>query len=93
MVFWGLISRFSAVYNLGFTKSAVLKCLVLQQFANHGILELLITDEDQSDFQSTQLKALCAKFIIQTRISEPYCQNQNHVEKFVQTTTTAVSQI
>ncbi len=77
MVFLGLISLFSAVYNLGFTKSSASTYLVLQQFiVDHGIPELIITDEDQSEVQSNQWKAVCAKFIIRTRNSEPHCQNQ-----------------
>ncbi len=49
------------LYDLNFTKSVTLTCLVLQQLvANHEILELLITDEDQTVVQSNQWKALNA---------------------------------
>ncbi len=48
---------------------------------------------DQSKVQSNQWKALYAKFIIQTRTSEPQCQNQNLVKQFVQTAMAVVSLI
>ncbi len=50
-------------------------------------------DEDQSEVQSTQWKAVCAKYLIHTRNSEPHCPNQNLVEHFVQTAAAAVSHI
>ncbi len=80
------------MYNLGTNKSAALTCLVLKQFiADHGIPEIIIMDEDQSESQSKHWKELCVNFFIQTRISEPYYQNQNPVERFVQTAAAAVS--
>ncbi len=67
LVFSGVISQFLAVYNLGFSKTSASTSLIRQQFiADHGILECIITDEDQSEIQSKQWMDLCAKFIIQT---------------------------
>ncbi len=57
MVFLGLISQFSAVYNLGFAKSATSMCLVCKKFvADHVIPELFITYYDQSEVKSDQWK-------------------------------------
>ena len=50
LVFCGPLSKFSAVYDMGYSKGATGSHLALQQFIlDHGVPQMLITDGDQAE--------------------------------------------
>ena len=94
LVFSGLNSKFSAVYDMGYSKGATGSHLALQQFiSDHGIPQTLITDGDQAENFSQKWIELCAKHFIEQHSSEAYKQNQNFVERWVQEAKTTITQI
>ena len=94
LVFCGLNSRFSAVYDLGYSKGAAGSHLALKQFiTDHGIPQTLITDGDKAENFSTKWVELCSTYLIEQHSSEPYKQNQNYVERWVQEAKTIITQI
>ena len=94
LVFSGLNSKFSAVYDMGYSKGAIGSHLALQQFiSDHGIPQTLITDGDQAENFSQKWIELCAKHFIEQHSSEAYKQNQNFVERWVQEAKTTITQV
>jgi hypothetical protein len=64
LVFSGLNSKFSAVYDMGYSKDATASHLALQQFiSDHGISQTLITDGDQAENFSQKWIELCVKLL------------------------------
>ena len=94
LVFSGLTSKFSAIYDLLFTKCADASHTALAQFIrDHGIPGELITDGDKAENFSKKWIKLCTKHQIRQTCSEAYKQNQNYVERFVQEAKQAVTRI
>ena len=94
MLFSGINSKFSAVYDLGYCKGAIGSHLALKQFiTDHGIPQVLITDGDKAENFSTKWVEVCATHLIEQHSSEAYKQNQNFVERWVQEAKTIISQI
>ena len=88
------MSKFLAVYDLGFKKCALALNLALQQFiTDHGILAVLITGGNQDKNFSAKWIQLCSKYKIMQSCLDPYKQNQNYVEQWIQEAKTTVSQI
>ena len=94
LVFSGLGSKFSAVYDLGSAKSASATNSALLQFiTNHGIPAEIITDGDQAENFSQKWVETCTKYHITQHCLEAFKQNQNYVERWVQMAKGVISKI
>ena len=83
MLWSGLGSKCSAVYNFP-SKCAESTLDILQQFIReHGIPASIITDGEKSENFSVGWIKTCAKYKIDQLCSEAYKQNQNYVERFI----------
>ena len=82
------------VNDLEFKKCALVLHLALQQFiADNGIPMVLISDINQAENISAKWIQLCSKYKIMQSSLEPYKQNQNYVEHWIQEAKITESQI